>query len=55
MPSKLAVTIGIIVGSLIGSYVPVFFGADMLSYSSALGSGIGSLLGIFIVVKLAKL
>jgi hypothetical protein len=55
MPSKLAVTFGIIIGSVIGGYIPVFFGADMLSYSSALGSGIGSLLGIFVVVKLAKL
>lgn len=41
-----------IVGSIIGSYVPVLFGADMLSFSSILGSGVGGVTAVVLVLKL---
>lgn len=54
MSVKTLVTLGIIVGSIVGGYVPVIFGAGLLSYSSILGSGIGSLLGIYVGYKLSN-
>ena len=55
MPSKALVTLLMIIGSIIGGYVPVLFGAGMLSYSSVIGSGAGGLLGIYLAFKLSKL
>lgn len=43
--------LGMIVGSIIGGYVPVFFGASFLSAWSLLGSGVGGLLGIWITYQ----
>jgi hypothetical protein len=45
--------IGILVGSTIGGFIPAFWGADLLSYSSILLSGLGALVGLFIAYKLA--
>lgn len=43
---------GMVFGSLIGGYIPVLWGADIFSFSSILTSGIGGILGIYIVFKL---
>ncbi len=53
MSTKALVTIGMIVGSIIGGYIPVVFGADLLSFVSILGNGIGGLVGIFLGYKLS--
>lgn len=39
------------VGSIIGSYIPTFWGAGVFSFSSILFSAIGGILGIIIVYK----
>ncbi len=51
--TKTLVTIGMILGSIIGGYVPVAFGASLLSFTSLLGNGIGGILGIFVGYKLS--
>ncbi len=43
-----------IVGSTIGGYVPVFFGASLLSYSAVLFSGVGGIIGVIVGVALGK-
>lgn len=54
MPAKPLITIGLIMGSIIGGYIPTFFGAGIFSYSSLLGSGIGAILGIYLAYKLSS-
>ena len=34
------------VGSIIGGYIPVLFGASLFSFSSLIGNGLGSIVGI---------
>jgi len=41
-----------IVGSLIGGYIPTLFGVDIFSYTSILTSGVGAILGVWIGFKL---
>lgn len=54
MSSKTLVYIGMVIGSIIGSYIPVLFGAGLFSYISVLFSGIGGILGIWIGLKLSN-
>lgn len=54
MSAKVLIFIGMLIGSVIGGYIPTFFGADLISYSSVLFSGIGSLIGIFIAYKVSQ-
>ncbi len=42
------------VGSIIGGYIPTFFGVGMLSYTSILTSGVGAIIGIWIGYKLGN-
>jgi hypothetical protein len=55
MSLKVLVWIGVIVGSTIGGYIPVFFGSSLFSLASLVGNTIGALLGIYIAYKLSKL
>ena len=41
------ITIGVLIGSTIGGYVPVMFGADFLSMASIFGNLIGGFVGIW--------
>lgn len=54
MSRKTLVMIGMVVGSLIGGYVPVLFGADFLSFSSIIGNAVGGLVGIWIAYKFTQ-
>ncbi|MCL5784757.1 MAG: hypothetical protein M1142_05410 [Patescibacteria group bacterium] len=54
MSTKTLVMLGMTIGSIIGGYVPVLFGASMLSYTSVLGSGVGGLLGIWAGYKIGQ-
>lgn len=54
MSLKTAVWIGVLVGSTIGGYIPMLFGASFLSLWALLGNTIGALLGIFIAYKLTQ-
>ena len=53
MTPKRLVWVGILLGSTVGGYVPTLWGADMLSFSSILGSVIGGLAGIWIAYKIS--
>lgn len=48
------VILGMIVGSIIGGYLPSFFGINMFSYTSVVISGIGAILGVWIGYKLGE-
>ena len=54
MSQKAWITAGLIVGSVIGSYIPTLWGDSFFSYSSVLWSAIGSIIGIFIAYKLTS-
>ncbi|MFH0937132.1 MAG: hypothetical protein V1808_02480 [Candidatus Daviesbacteria bacterium] len=54
MPTKFLIFLGMIIGSIIGGYIPLLFGASMFSYISVLTSGLGAILGIFIGYKLSQ-
>ncbi len=54
MGKKTLVTLGMIIGSLLGGYVPVFFGVGIFSYTSVLTSGVGAILGIWIGYKIGE-
>lgn len=54
MSRKFLVMAGMTVGSLIGGYVPMLWGADLLSVSSVLGNAVGGLLGIWIAFKMTN-
>ena len=51
---KTLIWAGIFVGSIIGSYVPTLWGADIFSFQSVVGSTIGSILGVWLGYKIAK-
>ena len=55
MPSRLSIFIWMTIGSSVGGYIPVLWGADFLSYSSLLFSGIGGIVGVIVAVKIAKM
>jgi hypothetical protein len=44
----------VFMGSLVGAYVPILWGAGMLSFSSILLSGIGGVGGIFVAIKIGN-
>lgn len=52
MSSKKWIMIGLFVGSSIGGYIPILFGASWISYMSLIGSTVGGFLGIYITYKL---
>jgi len=52
MSPKTAIFWGLTIGSIIGGWIPSIFGADLFSYSGAIGSTIGALLGIYLAAKL---
>lgn len=54
MSRKFLVLLGMTLGSFIGGYIPVLFGADLLSFSSIIGNGIGGIIGIWISYKLTS-
>ncbi len=51
---KLFVTLGMIVGSVAGGYLPMLFGAGLFSIASVVTSTIGALLGIYIGYRLGE-
>lgn len=44
---------GMIMGSIIGGYIPILFGSSTFSIASVLGNGIGGIIGIWLGYKLA--
>lgn len=54
MSKKSIILFGMIIGSLAGGYIPVMLGADGISFISLIGSGAGSLIGIWIAFKITQ-
>lgn len=55
MSLKFLVSLFAFVGSIIGGYIPLLWGASFLSYSSLLLSGIGGVIGVIVGLKMGRL
>lgn len=53
MPSKKLITVGMIVGSMVGGYLPSLFGISDL-FISLFVSGIGAVIGIVIMYNISR-
>lgn len=51
--SKKLMMMGLLIGSLVGGYIPCLFGAGFLSMWGIVGSMVGGVLGIWIAYKVA--
>ncbi len=54
MSSKSIIMFGMVVGSMIGSFIPAIWGGDLLSFSSIIFSTIGGLVGIYLGFKVSR-
>ena len=52
MPSRVSIWIALFIGSTIGGMIPELWGAEMLSYTSLILSGVGALVGLWIAIKM---
>jgi uncharacterized membrane protein YeaQ/YmgE (transglycosylase-associated protein family) len=46
------IILGMTIGSVAGGYVPMLWGDSFLSFTSILTSGVGSIIGIWIMYKI---
>ncbi len=51
---KTFVTIGLLIGSTIGGYLPSLWGAGLFSFSSIIFSAVGAIAGIYLGFKFAQ-
>jgi len=54
MNSKTLIWIGLFLGSIIGSFIPLLWGAGVFSFSSIILSAVGAFVGIWIGFKLGQ-
>ncbi|MCL5003954.1 MAG: hypothetical protein M1352_01640 [Patescibacteria group bacterium] len=54
MSTKTFVFLGMILGSIVGGYLPAFFGVGIFSFSSIILSGLGALAGIYLAYRISK-
>jgi hypothetical protein len=54
METKHMVWLGAGLGGTIGSFIPMIWGSDMLSFSSIIWSGVGGIAGIYIFYKMSQ-
>jgi len=54
MSRRFLILLGMTVGSFIGGYVPVLFGADLFSFTSIISNAVGGIIGIWIAYKLTS-
>lgn len=52
MSPKFAVMLGMTIGSIVGGYLPTFFGISPFSFISLLGNTVGGIVGIYVGYKL---
>lgn len=50
---KKIIIFGMVIGSIVGGYVPVLFGANGFSVLAVITSAIGALIGIWLAFKFA--
>jgi hypothetical protein len=55
MSTKIIIWLAMFIGSIIGGYIPVLFGASLFSYSSILFNGVGGIIGVLVGVKLGQI
>jgi hypothetical protein len=54
MNTKQFTTVGLLVGSTIGSFIPMLWGASELSFSSLFFGAIGAIAGIYVGFRLSR-
>jgi hypothetical protein len=54
MSSKTSIWVGMMVGSTIGSYIPLLWGAGMFSFSSVILGSLGAMAGIYMGFKMSQ-
>ena len=54
MSRRFLILLGMTVGSLIGGYVPLLFGVELLSFTSIIFNAVGGIIGIWITYKLTE-
>jgi uncharacterized membrane protein YeaQ/YmgE (transglycosylase-associated protein family) len=54
MSQKTAIMWGMIIGSIIGGYIPTFFGASFFSFAAIFWNGVGAMIGVIIAYKLTS-
>ncbi|HRN70247.1 MAG TPA: hypothetical protein PLS49_03605 [Candidatus Woesebacteria bacterium] len=54
MSQKSIVMLGMVIGSLIGGYIPTLFGVSVFSYTAIFFHGVGGIVGIIIAYKLSS-
>ena len=54
MQTKHLIMFGMVVGSMIGGYVPVLWGGSLISFSSIILTAVGGLAGIWVGYKLGN-
>jgi hypothetical protein len=54
MTSKPLLMIGMVVGSTVGSFLPVLWGAGWFSFASVICSAIGGFAGIWLAYRLGR-
>lgn len=52
MNPKTATYIGTVIGSMVGSYIPLLWGAGTFSFSSIFFGAVGAIVGIVIAFKM---
>ncbi len=52
MEKKTAIKVGLLVGSFVGGYVPMLWGAGVFSFSSVIFGALGGALGVYIGYKI---
>lgn len=51
VPVQGRIWLGVLIGSTLGGFIPALWGADLISYSGVLFSGIGAFVGLWIGYK----
>ena len=54
MSNKSIIIIGMVVGSIIGGYLPTLFGVSMISFTSIITAANGGFIGVAITYKLVS-
>jgi uncharacterized membrane protein YeaQ/YmgE (transglycosylase-associated protein family) len=52
MERKTTIRVGLLVGSFVGGYIPLLWGASAFSFSSVIFGAIGASLGVYVGYKI---
>ncbi len=54
MSRKSIVMLGMVIGSIVGGYLPLLFGVELFSFTSIIGNAVGGLLGVWMAFKITS-